>query len=264
MLVGKYSAILPPDVKTPLHMTMKERHDLEKEMRPGVSSGAGFLTADEKLYDVCVADYQYLLDKGITCRQISETLLGIILKAKEVKKPDISPEATVSQFKVTWVSSNGTQECPFGECHKGRSNYTIENTTTKKVIEVSELGIALINDHAFFQGNTDYRIDPEEAIACLGLVKGQHKPITKTFYEWVSGDVEIDKKEMEQVKEKAKKVVEKDDLIICSGVKEKDGTYTYIYNMKDRDADLEVDGMKILSNEGTYVFKGVEKTFVQF
>lgn len=95
-------------------------------------------------------------------------------------------------LKIELLSSQGFQECPFHKkevlCHKGAFEHTIQNLKTEESIKVSQLVIALIGSHAFFEGNTAYRVDPEKLCRVLEINSRKYERVTEKIWKMCDGD----------------------------------------------------------------------------
>jgi hypothetical protein len=92
-----------------------------------------------------------------------------------IKEPD-------NKYLVQKIQWNGWQCCPFGPGEKDEKNdgllnckecsdkdFVIKNLTTDEYVSFPSLIIHLIRDHHFFEGNTEYRLDPEKVISVLNI-----------------------------------------------------------------------------------------------
>lgn len=199
----QFSTVLPTskDAFTVFNMTEEQITAYEKELRPKASSGAGFLSASESLKDVCIRDLTFLKEKDISCDKLADTLSAIVELKDRLK----------DRFDLTSFATNGYQECPFGTCHKGRKDFTLVNLKTKETLTFTDLGIELIRQHAFFQGDTPYRIDPEKAIRVLEIKSGPYERITQETLRW-KRPVEERQEAEEYAKKHAKRVFEDDTV----------------------------------------------------
>jgi len=175
-------------------------------LRPMRSSYAGFLNETESFDDVLKSDRDTLRSLGLTYDQFADRLLTLTEKAHHkanLCSIDMSYDSywdMVEQgilvekiYKVSFVCYMGYQECPF-DCD-GREalsdrDYTITNTETGESIFFSELHIHLIREHHFFEGHTEYRLDPEQCARVLNIKSGQdYSPqyVSKEYWVRSSG-----------------------------------------------------------------------------
>lgn len=185
---------------TGLVETPQEPRDPFKDPR---FSMAMFLAPNEKLEDVISRDRQTLQRYGVTCEQVAARLkyfvdrykqnTNMYLTAEDKQFLQMHPVPTQNfrlqtlrrvantgkmpfdnRYIMGGAVTAGWQECPFGlpTCQTGDSDYYIYDTQTRELIEFGNLLIHLIKDHCFFEGNVEYRLDPEKAIRVLGLTGG--------------------------------------------------------------------------------------------
>lgn len=177
---------------TIFHLKEKKLIEIEAWMRPGKASAAGFLGINESLKDVVEKDLRYLKERQISCPQIALRLKEMIGEADRLfKRTPFSNKFEVEvkgkKFIVTGVAcaSNGTQECPFHpwfDCgNESRRDLAIENPRNFQVVRFSELQVHLIGVHAFFQGDTSYRTDPQ--LLCDVLELEKEEPSFKEYTE---------------------------------------------------------------------------------
>ena len=191
--------IRPPGTNRP--------RDLFKD--PGFSMGM-FLAPNEKLDDVIQRDRQTLERYGVTCAQVADRLKYFEDRYLQNSNKALTAEdkqflarhpvpshkfklQTLQRFPnalklpfdnryiMGGISTAGFQQCPFGlpGCSNGGSDYYIYDTQTQEMIEFGNLLIHMIKDHCFFEGNVEYRLDPEKAIRVLGLATGLRLPTTR-------------------------------------------------------------------------------------
>jgi hypothetical protein len=153
---------------------------LEKEMRPGASSMAGFLGRDEKLLDVLAADNKYVVEElGLTHQELARHLhvLGAIgfwqVGRKETARPFLYHGR---RFKVEVDSTFGFQPSPFNDGTKSGSNATLFNLDNGKKLRYALLVPHLIERYGFYEGKgTPYRVEPSAVVAALDFLKPKAK-----------------------------------------------------------------------------------------
>ncbi len=187
-------------------LSPKQIKAIENGMRPGQNSQIGFLGENDNLVEVIQADAQVLKKYGITHKQIGDRLKSLTGQAERkwylnsragiYSKPGEDPGVLIGDlFRVHGYGTLGIQECPFGNCGAGSSDYVIKNLKQKIQIKFPSLMPHLIRDHHFFEGNTSYRLDPEKAIEVLELKSGvDYTPKTKTEVYWDGGSWQWDLK----------------------------------------------------------------------
>jgi hypothetical protein len=148
---------------------------LEKEMRPGASSMAGFLGRDERLLDVLAADNKYVVEElGLTHQELARHLhvLGAI-GLKEGERPFLFHGR---RFKVKVLHTGGFQPSPFKDGTKSGSNATLVNLDSGKKLEYALLVPHLIERYGFYEGKgTPYRVEPRAVVAALDFLKPKAK-----------------------------------------------------------------------------------------
>lgn len=156
-------------------------NELERRMRPGGWSQEGFITPDQSLIKVLVADMATVQKLGVTPQGIAESLERLIERGAHGEQ--FIP-AQVEHFNVRIIHSRKMRTCPwaqkqFERCNFGMGvkyltteDFEITNTRLGESLTGTSLCIHLIRDHSFFGGpGTAYRIDPERAVRVLELVR---------------------------------------------------------------------------------------------
>jgi hypothetical protein len=151
---------------------------IEKRMRPGSISRAGFLGKDERLADVLREDRETLARLGLNAREIADGL-NSLLKPVVGAKLD---SGVVGQFRVSIRRYRGRQLCPFLDdvestrCEAGAgvrlasTDWRIRNLLTRDELAGPGLIVHLIAAHEFFEGHgSPYRVEPEKLARLLGL-----------------------------------------------------------------------------------------------
>ena len=183
----------------PIHQLSPARLTaLQSYLRPGGASEVGFLAATDSLVTVCDEDHALLQKIEITYQQIADQLRAIIAKADVIwQNPREKQNPLIGgKFEVTCLGSGGWQTCPFDEndddfqsCGKGSRNYTVTNISTRESVNFPELGPHLIEAHQFFEGHTEYRMDPTMLCRVLELKPNvSYKHSTVSRQTWSSPD----------------------------------------------------------------------------
>jgi len=169
--------------------------DLERQMRPGALSEAGFLGLNERLNDVISVDLRTLQRLGLTFQQFADRLETLSQKAhglmhghrgdnywKIVEKGLLVEK----KYRISWNTYMGYQKCPFGCAENADTDYTIVNVETGESVFFSGLHIHLIREHQFFEGHTKYRLDPETCARVLDIKAGvEYTPVYTHKEYWV-------------------------------------------------------------------------------
>lgn len=143
--------------------------ELIQSLGPSKFSAEGFLGHDTRPVDeIIFADERKLDRLGIAIQTLVNTLKAIYQQAQQAHGAEIQIKPGVF---ATFYESRGRVPSPFktdGVFEKGEA-VAREKETGQQMI-ITQLGIALIERHHFFQGiGSRYRIDPEVAVRLLGL-----------------------------------------------------------------------------------------------
>jgi hypothetical protein len=140
---------------------------LEKSMRPGELSVAGFLGKDERLLDIMAEDNRYVVEKrGLTHQELARHLhlIGAVaVKYSARQSQDITYRGR--KFRVSAIRFKGFQESPFEDGTKASCDATVTNLANGKTIRYSLLVPYTIERYGFYEGKgTRYRVDPAQVI----------------------------------------------------------------------------------------------------
>lgn len=196
---------------------------IEAIMYPGGVSQSGFLKSPERLRSVIEKDEMTLKRLDISCKQIVDRLTTLMSKyyrtvnliyelenatnigakvdeaAKSVLKLKIDEDSVCveDKFKISKVSYNGAQTCPFQNkqldkryhgYEYGSTDFTFTDMITGESICFNTLLLHMIEAHHFFEGSVDHRLDPEAVISFLGLEpEKSYAPVYHTHTTWSSG-----------------------------------------------------------------------------
>lgn len=149
---------------------------LEKDMRPGASSSAGFLGQDEKLLEILAADNQFIVDElSLTHQELAKHLhaMGTIWFWQTKNK---QPEAPFlyhgRKFKVKGMTARGKMPSPFADGTESGSNVTVFNLDNGKKVGYALLVPHMIERYGFYEGKgTRYRVDPRDILAVFDFLK---------------------------------------------------------------------------------------------
>lgn len=202
------------------NMSLELLIETEKKMRPHQISQAGFLSEDDRLIDISFKDLRVLKIVNLSFEQIADSLRGIIFEAK--LSNCLSKQIIGNKFEIEGlqIPTNGYQECPFPlgkeKCSVGRQDFKVTNLWTGENFIFSDLGIHLIEDHHFFEGNSAYRMDPEKIIRVLDLNANNYKRIVNRQWKWVEGVVIDEEPDLIKILPKyAKKMIEVDEFAVA-------------------------------------------------
>src|SRR3989344_376553 len=185
---------------------------LEGRMRPSQYSHTGFLNQNQSLQEVIEADAKVLEHQGITHKQVGDRLDSLM--GQGFRQWDLASRAGEDYFKargkgalvddflrVFAVGWMGSQQCPwfyetepteYGHrlynCGSGSHDFTVKNERQGTEIRFPQLMVHLVRDHYFFEGDTSYRLNPEDAVKELELKSGvDYTPKMETEILWSSG-----------------------------------------------------------------------------
>jgi hypothetical protein len=140
--------------------------ELEKEMRPGVSSTAGFLGKDESLLEVLATDNEFVVEKlGLTHQELAKHLhiVGAIA-AKHAKTADnegFTFRYHGRRYNVKYVAFRGVVHSPFHDGTKTNVEATVTNLSSGAKLPYSLLVPHMIERYGFYEGHgTRFRVDP--------------------------------------------------------------------------------------------------------
>ncbi|MCI0464213.1 MAG: hypothetical protein L0Z62_45340 [Gemmataceae bacterium] len=156
--------------------------DLEKDMRPGKLSGAGFLGKDERLLNVMADDNVLVVEKlGLTHQELARHLhivgaIGLQHYAEEAKAGS-KPTAREflyhgKRFKVKVECTRGKQPSPFEDGTSSGCNAAVENLGNGKKLAYGLLVPYMIERYGFYEGKgTPYRVEPRAVVELFDFLK---------------------------------------------------------------------------------------------
>jgi hypothetical protein len=146
---------------------------LEKRMRPGQDSRAGFLGKDESLLEVLAADNRYVVDElGLSHQEIAKHLhiIGAIA-AKQASTKAVDILYRGQRLRLQSIHYKGFQDSPFDDGTKTSIDATVENVGSGKKLTFSLLLPHMIERYGFYEGKgTPYRVDSRAVLEVLELV----------------------------------------------------------------------------------------------
>jgi hypothetical protein len=155
--------------------------ELEKDMRPGASSRAGFLGKDEGLLEVLAADNKFVVDeRGLAHQELARTLhvLGAIARWQE-KHEEVGREFLYRgrKFTISLNTAKGFMPSPFGDGTRTNQDVEVENVKTGKKLAYSLLVPHMIERYGFYEGKgTPYRVDPAKVLEVCDFLKPARDP----------------------------------------------------------------------------------------
>lgn len=143
--------------------------NLRRNLGPSKFSAEGFLGHDPRPVDEIVADDLRTIERsGVSL----EELLGALRHAYEAARQALGAEVEIRPGVVSvFYESRGRIPSPFrdGKTYEKGEAVVTDHASGRRLV-LTELGLALIGRHGFFQGRgSRYRIEPAEAIEILGL-----------------------------------------------------------------------------------------------
>jgi hypothetical protein len=148
--------------------------DLERDMRPGRLSTAGFLGRREKLLDVLAADNHLVVeDWGLTHQEVARHLH--LAGAVAVRHAVTGPKEFLyhgRRYKVKAKVFRGFVDSPFEDCTKANSEVTVWNLDTSKSLGYSLLLPHMIERYGFYEGHdTRFRVEPRAVVEVFDFLK---------------------------------------------------------------------------------------------
>lgn len=128
-----------------------------------------FLSPDESLTEILIADTESVQAFGLTHADISEPLQ----RAIDSYMPGIDEDFVWNgiSYSRTVLHSRGFVYSPFDRNYKSSRDMILTREGTSTTLRYSFLAPHLIRDFHFYQGkNSPYRLDPEKIISFFDLV----------------------------------------------------------------------------------------------
>lgn len=156
-------------IKKLTHLNGKTIEELEKVMRPGVSSGKGFLGKDESLLAILADDNDFVIGKlGLTHQELARHLL-ILAALAESKGKTVLYHGR--KLHLQSISFRGVMPSPFADGTKTNTEVTITNEASGKKLIYSTLVPMMMERYGFYEGHgTPYRVDPRRIVEVLDFV----------------------------------------------------------------------------------------------
>ncbi len=150
---------------------MKQTPELDlvqAKMQPGVLTLNGFLGHDDrKLADIIAADAQVFARTGIKPAQIAERLQVIATRGADLMEEEILVD---NRYRVRVRDDRGKIPSPWSDGLFEKGDVDLVDSITGKKLKWNKLTLRLLEAHGFCGGSgSEYRIDPEDAIAILDL-----------------------------------------------------------------------------------------------
>jgi hypothetical protein len=155
--------------------------ELEKDMRPGASSKAGFLGKDERLPEVLAADNKFVVDeRGLTHQELARALHVLGAVARWQAKHDEAGKEFVyrgRKFTITLFVSKGFVPSPFADGTRTNEYVELENVAGGKKLSYSLLLPDMIERYGFYEGKgTPYRVEPAQVLEVCDFLRPARTP----------------------------------------------------------------------------------------
>ncbi len=151
---------------------MKQAPDwsvVQERMRPGRLTRDGMLGNDARPpAEIIDADAAALARAGVTCREIAERLHRIT----ELARKALGNPVEIAPALEAWMEEGmGRMSCPFGDPGRWPKAVTyLRHRPTGRLLQWSDLGIHMIEEHGFFEGKgSAFRIQPEEIMGQIDV-----------------------------------------------------------------------------------------------
>lgn len=150
---------------------MKQTPELDlvqARMRPGILTLKGFLGDDDrKLVDIIQADQQSFARLGITPAQIADRLEQLATLGADLMEEEILVE---NRYRIRVRDDRGKIPSPWSDGLFEKGDVDLVDNQTGKTLKWNRLTLRLLTAHGFCGGlGSEYRIDPDETAAILGL-----------------------------------------------------------------------------------------------
>lgn len=152
--------------------------EIEQRMQPGAWDSHGFLLPGVSLADVVADDAARLAALGVTAAEVGQKLAEVLASGAS---SDWLRPFKAGPFNVEILRRRGFITCPwaleeFQACAVGHpfaataNQFRIVRRATGQQLDGFVLSSHLIQSHGFFGGpGSRYRIEPQQAVALLGL-----------------------------------------------------------------------------------------------
>jgi len=141
---------------------------VQARMQPGILTLKGFLGDDDrKLVDIIQADQQSFARLGITAAGIAERLEKLAILGSDLMEEEVLVE---SRYRIKVRDDRGKIPSPWGDGLFEKGDVDLIDNQTGKTLKWNKLTLRLLSAHGFCGGTgSEYRIDPDEAVAILSL-----------------------------------------------------------------------------------------------
>lgn len=160
-----------------------EMKGIQKDMEPGRLTLDGYLGHDTRTVEQIIdADRMVLEDLGYTAMDLGKIMRRITRAGMEAIEEPIEFDG----YEVEVTEYMGWIGCPFKDHRKAGKRITdVTDLATGEHLSWTDIGIHLIRDHGFFQGEGSYfRLDPARLVRFLrmdtrGIIQEEGQDITE-------------------------------------------------------------------------------------
>lgn len=178
-VAGKNSTFLVRNLKRINNRTIAA---LEKDMRPGEFSMAGFLGKDEKLLEVLGNDNEYVVDaQGMLHQELARHLYALEavwhkLGGTSNSKEPVRCTYCDRRYEVRVDATRGHQKSPFEDGTKTNTYVYLTNVDNGKKLEYSGLIPMMVERYGFYEGKgTSFRVEPKQIVEVFDFLKATAK-----------------------------------------------------------------------------------------
>jgi hypothetical protein len=139
--------------------------EIEHSARPRSGSMAGFIGKNEQFLDVLKADNTFVISRGFTHQQLAEPLfyaMNLVNLTEGGEDFEFRYRGTL--YRVNYAGSRGIQETIFNDDAEASRDYTVVNTENGALVNFSAMVPEYIWRYGFYEGNTEYRVDPARIV----------------------------------------------------------------------------------------------------
>lgn len=145
-----------------------EMKGIETDMQPGRLSLDGYLGSDTRsVENIILADKNVLQDLGTTALALGKVMRRITRAGMEGQGEPV----TFDGYEVEVTEYMGWMGCPFKDHRKAGKRITdVTDLQTDEHMSWTDIGIHLIRDHGFFQGEgAHFRLEPAQLARFLRM-----------------------------------------------------------------------------------------------
>ena len=151
-------------------LTAKPIEEIEWDAWSDGLSSEGFLAKGEKFKERLKVDNTFVRSRGFTHQQLAEPLfavMNILDRIGSTRFDDFTYRGY--HYSASYESYGGFQESLFNDNLQTDRDFTVTNLETRKTLKFSPLLPYYIARYGFYEGKTDYRVDPAAIIETFQL-----------------------------------------------------------------------------------------------